>query len=1157
MTTPADAESRRIIREELDLTLVVEAAAGTGKTTMLVERILGVLRTGRGRLARIVAVTFTEKAAGEMRLRLRAGLEEARADPGLTTQESQALDQALAELEAARIGTIHSFCADLLHERPIEAAVDPIFDVDSGGEAGAIYERAFQTWFQRTLEDPPEGVRRILRRRPAFNMPGPRELLRTAGWRLIDQRDFDTPWSRVGFDRDDAIDALIEQLQTLGELADAAYDRADYLARNLAAVQRFCLEITSREAVVKARDYDGLEAQLRSLKQRKVGWHWRGRNKFYGEELLRAAVIARRDEVKDTLDRFLADADADLAACLREALLPLIASYEAIKAQAGVLDFLDLLSRTRDLIRDDSRVRRALQERITHVFVDEFQDTDPLQAEILMLLSADDPEQRDWRSARPIPGKLFVVGDPKQSIYRFRRADVALYESTKQHLLAQGARLVHLSCSFRSVPGIQQLVNAAFAPCMTGGPSQASYVALDEARPAVVGRPSVIALPTPRPYSDWGKITQYSIDMSFPDAVGAFVDWMLRESGWTFRDRDEHGRERDARIEARHVCLLFRRFQAFGSDVTRPYVSALEAREVPHVLVGGRSFHGRDEVLALRNALTAIEWPTDELSVFATLRGPLFSLTDDALLAYRHRFRSLHPLRRIDPLDLSESVRSVAEALDVLGTLHAGRNRRPMADTIARLLEATRAHAGLAIWPTGEQALANVQRIMDMARRQESRGATSFRSFVDQLQREAERGEAGDAPIVEEGTDGVRLMTVHGAKGLEFPVVVLCDPGAPLRRKTPSLHVAPEERLWAAPLAGCAPRELTDNGEESLRRDEEEGLRLAYVAATRARDLLVVPVVGDEPQSGWTDILTPAIYPPFDARRAAQPAAGCPTFGLESVLERPARARAHPGSSVAPGTHTPRAGEHSVVWWDPSALALDKEHDGGLRNQRILEPDDDGAADGSRTFAAWALRRGNALEQGRVRSMVAKTVTAVSHVDDGERTDDPSPDVPDVPVVIVAGDRTGRPHGKRFGILVHAVLADADLNANREAVETLAGAHGRLIGASAEEIAAAGDIVIAALAHPLLRRAAEAEVCVREHPVAMPLPDGTILEGVVDLAFLEKEAQPAGAAWSVVDFKTDIDPTRAQPQYANQVQWYVRAIEAATGEPATGFLLMV
>jgi ATP-dependent helicase/nuclease subunit A len=397
--------------------------------------------------------------------------------------------------------------------------------------------------------------------------------------------------------------------------------------------------------------------------------------------------------------------------------------------------------------------------------VDEFQDTDPLQAEILLLLAADDPGQTDWRAVRPVPGKLFLVGDPKQSIYRFRRADVALYEEVKERLRHVGAEVLHLSTSFRSPPSIQSFVNLAFGPAMaadTAG-SQAGYVPLESSRPETTGRPTLIALPVPRPYGDFGKVVNKRIDESFPEAVGAFVSWLVKESGWTV---EEDGGA--VPIRPRHVAILFRQFRNFGADITRPYIRAIELRRIPHVLVGGRSFHDREEIIALRNALTAIEWPDDELKVFATLRGPFFAIGDEALLVFRQQVgdngdlktHRLNPMRTTDRATLNPSAIEVADALVVLRLLHVRRNHRSIAETISALLETVRAHAGIALWPNGEQALANCQRLIDMARHFE-RGASSFRAFVERLEADAERGEAAEAPIVEEGVEVPRICRSH------------------------------------------------------------------------------------------------------------------------------------------------------------------------------------------------------------------------------------------------------------------------------------------------------------------------------------------------------------------------------------------------------------
>jgi ATP-dependent helicase/nuclease subunit A len=192
-----------------------------------------------------------------------------------------------------------------------------------------------------------------------------------------------------------------------------------------------------------------------------------------------------------------------------------------------------------------------------------------------------------------------------------------------------GAELLYLTTSFRSPPSIQSFVNGVFAPAMAAASaaSQAAYVPLQPSRPEVAGQPTIVALPVPKPYGDYGSIVDFRINESFPDAVGAFIAWLLNKSAWMV---EEEGGA--VAIRPRHIAILFRRFRNFGTDVTRAYVRALEARRVPHVLVGGRSFHDREEVIALRNALTAIEWPDDELKVFASLHGPFFALGDECSL---------------------------------------------------------------------------------------------------------------------------------------------------------------------------------------------------------------------------------------------------------------------------------------------------------------------------------------------------------------------------------------------------------------------------------------------------------------------------------------------------------------------------------------------
>lgn len=1219
----ADQAARDRIRADLDTSLVVEAAAGTGKTSELVGRIVAGIKSGVMRLSQVVAVTFTDPAAGELKLRLRDAIEQCRQDKDCPPQASKRLTDSLRELEESRIGTIHSFCADLLRERPVEAGIDPLFEVASEEKARPIFDLAFDHWFEKQLEEPGEAVRRILRRRPRReyrrDLPGtlarrphdagPRRALRSAARELKERRDFPAPWRRnPAFDREATIDALIAEMVSLASWADAGSPN-DYFLKSLKEIKVFIDDVKREEEISKQRDYDGLEAALTEINRGKH-WKWVG----YPSSKLgypRDELIPRRNALKANLQSFIDEAGADLAPRLREELGPVIDEYERLKERAGCVDFLDLLLRARDLVRDNGSVRAELQRRFTHILVDEFQDTDPLQAELLMLLAADDPNEKDWRRARPVAGKLFIVGDPKQSIYRFRRADVALYEQVKHQIESTAGALVELNVSFRSVPAIQQAVNAAFSRVMgvdsdpvsestlrpvpsrgdqgkhhegtsKNAITQARWVPLAPYRSGVDSQPAVVALPVPAAYGDYGKIVDWKINESLPDGVAAFVDWLVRESGWTVTERENP----DARvaIRPRHICLLFRRFRSLMTDVTRPYVRALEARRLPHLLVGGSSFHSREEVEAVRNALAAIERPDDELALFATLKGPLFAIGDAQLLAYRSRFSSLHPYKKV-PDDLPESLAEVVESLSILRELHSARNRRPVADTIGRLLATTRAHAGFANWATGEQALANVTRLMDMARRAEQGGLISFRAFVDWLDDQAENGEAGDAPIIEEGAEGVRIMTVHKAKGLEFPVVVLADMTAKEARE-PSRWTDSEAGLCVMKLAGCLPPELQEHAEEELQFEREEAARVLYVAATRARDLLVVTAVGDERREGWLGTLDSAIYP--SARESFKPETnhpiGCPQFGPDNVAFRPNNALRKPGS-VTPGLHKPEAGEHKVVWWDPSVLDLNRQDEIGSRLNKLLAADEQGERSerGIRDHSEWQTKRAQIREKAGVASINAvtatehaKTLTQQTANGQQERTG-AKPVVPEkttgavgqldlfsappptqaMPAVIIESVDIdfSRPHGKRFGTLVHAVLSLVDLNSDAEGIRAVAELQGRLLGSTQEEITAAAATALKALAHPLMRRAALAWVagrCRRERPIAMLLEDGVLVEGTVDLAFVE-ESDPG--TWIVVDFKTDFEIAGRLEEYREQLNLYIDAISQATGLRATGVLL--
>ena len=1152
---PGDEASRKVIREDLDRTLFVEAAAGTGKTTELVERMVNILaRGGPGdTVDRMVAVTFTERAAGELKLRLRVRLEGARSAADDEASRA-ALDRALQRLEEAHINTIHGFCAELLRERPVEAGVDPRFRVLTEAEADRLFAQAFDGWLQACLEDPPEGVRRALRRRSAPWMEeddGPAGRLLRAARTLSEWRDFAEPWMTPTFEGPSRVQGLVTQLYGFAALTERARFKNDVFFTDTRAARRVSEDV---QASARVRDegqvdVDEMEATLVELSaDRDFMTRVRRTGRDYADLIPRQAVVDAHAQLVAELGSFKRDADADLAARLREELQAPIQRYERLKRTLGYLDFVDLLLLTRDLVRDHEDVRRDFQARFSRIFVDEFQDTDPLQAEILLLLAAHDPGERRWRSVRPVPGKLFLVGDPKQAIYRFRRADVRTYRDVKDLLLGEKDEPTLLKKSFRSVPAIQRFVNAAFAPVMDGDAFkvQARYVPLEPHRSPRPGQPPIVVLPVPEPYGT-RNISARRIEESLPDAAGAFVAWLVGESGW--RVEREPGQWRP--IEPRDVCLLFRRFVKFNDDMTRPYVDALEKRGIPHLLVGGRSFHDREEVETIKAALAAIEWPDDELSVYATLRGSLFGFTDEVLLDYKQRYRRLDPA--VPAPDAPGTLQPLVEALHVLRHLHAQRNRVPVTTTLARLLEITRAHVGFVLRPGGERALANVLHVAELARRYEEADGLSFRGFVERMT-EASGPDDAEAPVLEEGSDGVRLMTVHSAKGLEFPVVILADMTAKLTHQSASRFIDPGRQLCAVRIGGWAPFELLNHEAEELAKDEAEGHRIAYVAATRARDLLVVPAVGDEEQDGWLGPINAGIYPERKLRAEGEPAPGCPAFGRDSVLTRP-DGDPRRADTVAPGLHRFADG-YEIVWWDPRALALLPGPRRGVSHEDLLAKDVDAAEldEGRRTFAAWQAWKDEALRKGSSPSVIVETVArratrGAAALGRGAGTD---VEVVEVVEVVELSRASDRPRGPRHGRLVHDVLATVPLDADGGAVERGTRQHARLLGAVALEVASAVTIVRAVLGHAVMDRARLASRCRRESSILWRDDAGTLVEGVVDLAFEEDEA-----GWTVVDFKTDEDLARGLDRYRRQVALYAGAIARATGRPVRGMILRV
>lgn len=1131
----ADAAARARIREDLDTSFLVEAAAGTGKTQCFVDRVVEAVARGRARVEGLVAVTFTRKAAGELRLRIRQALLARRG--AAQVWERPRIEDALVRLEEARIGTIHGFCAELLRRHPVVAGIDPGFDELDEDEARRLRERAFSTWFEAALDGSDPVLRRALTR--AENRRGtPREELFSAFDTAADLRDLGTAWTPVPFDPEAAgrpVWAAIAELAPLvdqappGHRAVIGQTRLDLVAE---VFQRWSGRFADGDVDPVDFEADLVELARRVKKPRRA---LRGR---WTDEIGAPEVENRIEALVAALGAHREQADASFAPQLRARFDQALAIYDELKRASGKLDHVDLLLKARALLRDHPEARRHEAEQIDFIGVDELQDTDPVQTEIVMRLSRRQVDADDGALPAPDPGRVFFVGDPKQAIYGFRRASMGFYRSMRAAITACGVERLELTHSFRAVQPIQSLVNQVFAPVFgtpeSPEPSQPGYVPLSGGPEPVDGQPAVMVISAQLSKEPSWRQKRDALTRATMESVATFLEWLVRESG--FRVRGDGGVSRP--VQARDVGVLFRKmsFPWFERDRIPDLCNELERRDLPFSLVGRSRLAERDEVEAIRTALRAIEWPSDELAVYGTLVGPIFALPDEALWAYRRRYGRLHPL---EVPDASPEQSPVAEALGLLRELSRTKAQRPVAQTLTELFEPTRALAAFAHEPAGSEVLAHVDLVLELARAHERRGPASVRSFLEELDRARTRD--GSERPVEEHVEGIRLMTVHKAKGLEFPVVVLADPMS-TQWASKTRFIDGETGQAAFEVLGCAPRELVDRAEAAAVDSRAEESRLAYVAATRARDLLVIsgygfgwpPIRTRTPEVSWFGPFDRHLYPSGEPERldvlGGDPADPWSAFWPEGADEGPNPIRA---GRYRAGGDTP------YVWVARSILRPERRPRTGLARETAFVDGPDAEASVHR-YEAWRAQRSDRITRGSVPSEDLIRASEAFAPPPGDRIPIRKESVPRPP---------GRPSGPRFGQLVHGLLEAMPWDADPSSVRDLAEHVARPLGAPGPEIEAATATALAARDHRLLREASRAERCLREVPIILRTDTGEIVDGVIDLLYF------ADRRWTVVDYKTGRLDELPLAAARNQVAWYVDALRRIHTEPVRAFLL--
>jgi ATP-dependent helicase/nuclease subunit A len=863
-----DEAAREAIREDLGTTMLVEAAAGTGKTESLVDRMVSLVREGETTIDRLSAVTFTIKAAAELSQRFQSRLEQA----ARTTQgeERSRIEKALARLDTAFVGTIHAFCARLLRERPVEAGVDPGFEEMEQPEDEAARAEAWERYAEKLFSEESALLPRLTalgmkleELRPTFQKMCENEDVLPSVPEETPPPDFAAARCAMGEFLPRAEAALPEEPPTGGW---TEYQEAVRRAVRLASM------LPEEEPAALVEVMDALD---------------RARKKSSQAGPLRPAYEALCRDVLEPSLRAWHEHRYPVALAV---VVPAVRDYAAWRRRHGRLNFQDLLLLARDLLRDYPAVRADFQKRFLPILVDEFQDTDPIQAEILFYLTGEDVNERDWRKAVPLPGSLFVVGDPKQSIYRFRRADIFTYGLVRDRIATLG-RVLRLSTNFRSTGRLCAWVNGVFGrdgffPASSTS-EQAGYVALE-------------------PHGEEGGPTVFRLEIR--TATGAVAGVV----------------EQDAQRVARAIA------RAVGSGARRPgdflvlfrnrkymskYARELEAEGIASELAGGGAFADSEELAALLPLLGALADPDDPVAWLAVLRGPLFGVDDEALYRFvraggRFAYRASLPAAA-DPR-IAAAAAIAQEADGWVASL-------PPAAAIGRIVGRLGWIAYAAARELGDSRAGNLLKALAAARRFSADGL-DFADVVGELTRMTQGGYIEEMSADPGRRDAVRLLTVHGAKGLQAPVVFLADP-RPDSRRPPQVWIdrdaEPAQSYWQVSRQGGEFRTITvaqppgwkamEEHEQAF--DDAEKIRILYVAATRARDTLVISTwrqgkgvpkgiwslfdarLTDELEEGPALALPQPVAPDFAAglaafrteRGARLAASGTPTYAVESV----------------------------------------------------------------------------------------------------------------------------------------------------------------------------------------------------------------------------------------------------------------------------------
>ncbi len=1101
---PIDHEARTLISESgLGDTLFVEAGAGTGKTTQLVDRIVNTVLGRDVALSEIAAITFTEAAATELQSRIRVAFEQRLADPDTAPQERERCRQAIGDADMAAISTVHGFAGRILTEFSVSAGLPPRVSVLDEVSSQLANERRWERFVDRLHDDPARDE--LLYRAALMEIPLQPRWNGQSSFKDV-AANFGQNWDRLdGLDVASMPDlapidfgAFDAAVVALAASVVSCTDPSDKLSIHLTDTclpdMRSIASITDPHQKLRS-----IGQRLQAANQRKI---W-GRSNFGSKKSWSCDPADIKDLIEAVsaaaIETFDAAGDAVVGQLMRLTATEVLGAADERRRNGG-LEFHDLLVLARQALRHSPMVRRALHERYRHILLDEFQDTDPIQIEVASLIASDPAESQPQRwQDHPVPnGRLFFVGDPKQSIYRFRRADIKLFLAARD-AFGRAAGPVVLRTNFRTVRPIIDWINAVFTEVMPEEvpEAQPKYEPLEAWRDADSGadhRPIVFGGAHPDPKVKAGVLR----DLEASDVGDIVADIAGHPENWPVLD-DDTKQWRPARLS--DVTILV------PTRTSLPYLrDALERRDLPYRLATGTLVYDTQEVRDVLAALRAVDDPNDTLSLVAALRSPLYGCSDVDLFTY-HSANRRWDLRSPAPDGMNDD-HPVVAALGHLRSLWDQRWWTSPAAMMDRLLRERRAFLLAFGDPRPTEVWRRLRFLLDQARSFEESNGGDLRAFLEWASMQSADGARVHEPMLPETDDeALQILTVHGSKGLEFPITILSGMTTQAGGNRGGVSVlwgetGPPEIKLRSGVATLAHQPRADLEEEMGRHEK---LRLLYVAATRARDHLVV--------SGHHKA-SPKDPDATFATRLATFAEARPELCRDVVVD-------------ASGTGV-----------DPAATPI-----GRVVPDSVARPSDDEAQVLDRR-ARWiderrALLQAHASPTALSATAIAGAVDAdiVDVDDDSKGSGDRNDAFASSPVV----RRRGRA-GSSIGRAVHATLEYVDF-ADTSNVHELVSRQCDL-EAIPEHADTVERLVRSALASDAVRLATRHQFH-RELYVGAPLGD-VMVEGYVDLLVRTADGL------IIVDYKTDTVSTPAQVDakvavYELQAATYAVALEIATG----------